>query len=149
MSSPAERDDLVMLLMRAASATAERINAEVVAAGYPGLRPAHGLVFVCTSRGGATVSQIGAALGVTKQSAAAIVEELVDAGYLTRATHPGDRRAHLLTLTPRGWGATRAATRAARRQWRDLADRLGPERLSAVADALDVIGADGTLRPVW
>jgi DNA-binding MarR family transcriptional regulator len=144
-----ERADLLALLMRAASATAEQLNVAVVDAGYAGLRPAHGLVFACVADGGASVSQIGEHLAITKQSAAAIVEELVAAGYLARGPHPQDRRAHLVTLTRRGRAATEVATRVARQQWRDLAGAFDPKSLDRLADVLAVLGREGRLHPVW
>ena len=81
--------DLPFLLMRAQSAVTEHINSRIVAHGHPGLRPVHGLVFARIASAGATVNEIAAHLGVTKQSAAAIVETLEDQGYVTRETIAG------------------------------------------------------------
>jgi DNA-binding MarR family transcriptional regulator len=149
MSRALERADLLVLLMRAASATAAQINADVIAAGFTSLRPAHGLAFICVAGEGATVSEIAAHLGITKQSAAAIVEDLAAAGYLVRSPHPRDGRAQLVRLTERGLAATEAATKAAREQWRELARSVGEEPLTQLADVLITLGQAGSLRPVW
>lgn len=149
MSSTPSRPDLLLLLMRAASALSERINASVVAAGFPGLRPAHGLVLLRISGAGATVSEVAAFLGVRKQSAAATVAELVEAGFVKRGPHPHDGRAQLLRLTPRGVQVTRAATAAAATQWDHAVHQLDEATMRSVAAALELLGAGGTLHPVW
>ncbi len=143
------RPDLLLLLMRASSGVAERVNAAVVAAGHPHLRPRHGLVFVRASGAGATVSEIAAFLGIRKQSAAATVDQLVALGYLTREAHPEDGRAQLLRLTPAAVEVTHLATQASIAEWQGLDATqeagLGP----GLARALEHLGRDAGPRPVW
>ncbi len=50
-------------------------------------------------------------LGVTKQAASQLVEQLVQRGYVVREADPGDARSRILKLTERGWACTRAASR--------------------------------------
>ncbi len=149
MSRGEQRADLLLLLMRGASALAEQVNEAVVADGHPGLRPAHGLVFTRVAGEGATVSEIAAYLGVTKQSAAAIVDELVGSGHVRKGPHPRDRRAQLVRLTAVGVAATSAATSAALARWEGLREQFGPEALAATVRVLEEIGREGTARPVW
>ncbi len=149
MSSSAARSDLLLLLMRGASALAERINAGVVAAGFPGLRPAHGLVLLHVSGTGATVSDVAAFLGVRKQSAATTVAELVEADLVVRHPHPDDGRAQLLRLTHRGQQVTQAATAAAVAEWNGAVRDLDEATMRAAVTALELLGAGGTLHPVW
>ena len=143
------RADLLLLLMRAGSGLSERINAAVVAAGYRDLRPAHGLTFVRVSRGDATINDVAAFLGVTKQSAAAIVDQLVRNGYVTREPHPGDRRAQLVRLTGRGRHVTEVANRAATEQWRQACDQYGTEQMANVVEVLEGMGYQASPHPVW
>ena len=50
----------------------------------------------------ATLSEIGQRLKISKQQMTSITERLVDAGFVTRATDPSDRRRLLLSLTDDG-----------------------------------------------
>lgn len=149
MSNPAASPNLLLLLMRASSATAERINAAVVAAGYAGLRPAHGLVFVRIAGNGANVSEIAAHLGITKQSAGTIVDQLLAEGYVVKEPDPRDRRAQLVRLTTRGEEVTSLASEAVAAEWRRLEDTVGGEGLAALTGVLEALGRGGVPRPVW
>lgn len=100
-------------------------------------------------RNGATISEFAADLGVTKQSAAAIVDDLVVSGHVRKEPHPRDRRAQLVRLTEAGVAATEAATGAATAQWEGLRLKFGAEAMEAVARVLEEVGREGTLRPVW
>ncbi len=56
----------------------------------------------CCSESGrrrGTVSEIAAYLGITKQSAAVMVDELVASGYVSKHPHRSDRRSQLVRLT--------------------------------------------------
>jgi DNA-binding MarR family transcriptional regulator len=58
--------------------------------------------------------------GMTPQSMAEIVDELVELGYVVRRPDPADRRAKLVVLTRRG----RDAVAAGRRTIEGLEDRV-------------------------
>ena len=77
------------------------------------------------------------------------VTELVEAGLVNRQPHPSDGRAQLLVLTPLGEQVTEAATAAASAEWDRAVHRLDEETMQATATALELIGAGGTLHPVW
>lgn len=98
---------------------------------------------------GCTAGEIAAHLGVTKQAAAQVVEELVGKGYLSRCPHPKDSRAQLLSLTERGWAATKAADAAADRISREWATTIGPNRLAQLTRDLASVAEPGPLRPTW
>lgn len=118
---------LVQLLARSG---AERLRADFAAYGLPALRPVHALLLVPLLGGGRHASSLAADLGVTRQAVAQVVATLERDGYVQRVTDPGDARAKLVCLTPRGRAALRAmraSTRAAEDAWRQ---RLGAERLA-------------------
>lgn len=140
---------MLLVLMRASSGLAERINRQVVAAGNPNLRPAHGLVFVRVSGAGATVSELADFLGVTKQSAGAIVDHLVDLGYVARSEHPTDGRAVLIELTPKARRVTEVATAASIAEWDALIQCHGSRAVARAMTVLDDLGNDAAPRPVW
>jgi DNA-binding MarR family transcriptional regulator len=72
-----------------------------------------------------------------------VVTRLEQDGYLTRVTDPGDARAKLICLTPRGRSALRAMRAtglAVEGEWRE---HLGAERLAAFRDTLVALLAAG------
>lgn len=138
-----------MLLLGAASALVDAIDAGVRARGFADLRPAHGFAFVRLAPDGATVVELAEHLGVTKQAASQMADELVRKGYVERRPHPVDARARLLTLTDRGWACTRAADAAAEEALRPWADAIGPENLATVRASLSRLVVPGRIRPTW
>ncbi|MBH0118141.1 winged helix-turn-helix transcriptional regulator [Rhodococcus sp. CX] len=141
--------DLPVLVLRAASQLVDAIQEGVAARGFTDVRPSHGFAFARISSGDATASDLAEHLGVTKQAAGQLVDQLVDRGYVTREADPTDARARLLRLTDRGWACTRAADDAAREvveQWRD---RLDPATYAALGTALRTVVTPGRLRPAW
>lgn len=136
-------------LLAAAGELTQRIHAGVVARGFEDLRPAHGFAFTLISRDGATVTAVAAHLGVTKQAASQLVDELVRKGYVERRAHPEDARARLIVLTERGWACTRAAEEAAAEVVREWADVLGEGEVRALCAQLMRIAPYGPIRPAW
>jgi len=136
-------------LLAAAGELTQRINAGVVAHGFEGVRPAHGFAFARLAPDGATVTELAAHLGVTKQAASQLVDEIVRKGYAERRPHPGDARARLVVLTERGWACTRAAEEAAAEVVRAWSDLLGEGEVRALRDRLGRIAPYGPLRPAW
>ncbi len=121
----------------------------VVGVAVVGGAVVNGAAVVGGAAAGCTAGEIAAHLGVTKQAAAQVVEELVRKGYLSRHPHPKDFRAQLLSLTDRGWEATRAAARAADRISREWATTIGSDRLAQLARDLAAVAEPGPMRPIW
>jgi DNA-binding MarR family transcriptional regulator len=144
-----DRAQLPFVLLRAGTAVIEEVHAGVLDAGFADLRPAHGLAFACLADGRATAGDLAAFLGVTKQAAAQLVDDLEAKGYVERVPHPSDGRARLVVLTERGTAVTSAATDAARRSADRWARRLGGDRLDALVEDLGRIGDGARLRPGW
>ncbi|MCA2208752.1 MarR family winged helix-turn-helix transcriptional regulator [Nocardia rosealba] len=149
MSSMPPAGDLPLLLLAAAAQVTDAVQAGVAAAGFPDVRPAHGFAFVRMAPDGATVGEIAEHLGVTKQAASQLVDELVTKGYVERNPHPRDARARLITLTDRGWACTRAADAALGELTRNWSGTLGTGDLVQVRDALARVVAPGRVRPSW
>lgn len=136
-------------LLAVAGELTQRINEGVVARGFEGMRPAHGFAFTRLAPDGATVTELAAHLGVTKQAASQLVDEVVRKGYAERRPHPTDARARLIVLTERGWACTRAAEEAAAEVVREWADVLGEGEVRALRDRLGRIAPYGPIRPAW
>ena len=136
-------------LLAVAGELTQRINEGVVARGFEGVRPAHGFAFARLAPGGATVTELAAHLGVTKQAASQLVDDIVRKGYAERRPHPGDARARLVVLTERGRDCTRAAEEAAAEAVAPWAELLGESEVQALRDRLLRIAPGGPIRPAW
>ncbi|MET7381306.1 MarR family winged helix-turn-helix transcriptional regulator [Streptomyces sp. NPDC005526] len=136
-------------LLAAAGELTQRIHDGVVARGFEGLRPAHGFAFARLAPDGATVGELAAHLGVTKQAASQLVDEIVRKGYAERRPHPGDARSRLVVLTGRGWACTRAAQEAAAEAVGAWVELIGEGEVRALRERLARIAPYGPIRPAW
>ncbi|MFH8698126.1 MarR family winged helix-turn-helix transcriptional regulator [Streptomyces chartreusis] len=136
-------------LLAVAGELTQRINDGVVARGFEGVRPAHGFAFARLAPAGATATDLAVHLGVTKQAASQLVDEIVRKGYAERRPHPDDARARLVVLTERGWACTRAAEEAAADAVRGWVDVLGEAQVRALLGQLARIAPNGPIRPAW
>ena len=137
------------LLLAAASAVVAGIQAGVAARGFEDVRPAHGFAFARLAPHGATVTELAAHLGVTRQAAGQLVDELVGKGYVARQPHPGDARARLVVLTEKGWDCARAADAAAAETLRPWLASLGERRARQLREDLARFTPPDQLRPAW
>ncbi len=140
-------------LLAAASALFAELHARLAEQGHPELRPAHGYAFQAIGAHGATATQLGERLGITKQAAGQMARELIRLGYVRAGRDDADARRRPLRLTARGEDAlvrTVAVFEALREEWVTAA---GPRRVAETAEALDALvalyGRAGPLRPVW
>ncbi|WP_309095744.1 MarR family transcriptional regulator [Streptomyces sp.] len=136
-------------LLAVAGGLTHRIHEGVLARGFEGLRPAHGFACARLAPDGATVTDLAVHLGVTKQAASQLVDELVRKGYAERRPHPGDARARLVVLTGRGWECTRAAEEAAAEAVGEWEGLLGEPGLRLLREQLLRIAPHGPVRPAW
>ncbi|WP_217170848.1 MarR family winged helix-turn-helix transcriptional regulator [Streptomyces sp. AC512_CC834] len=136
-------------LLAAAGGLTQRIHEGVVARGFEGVRPVHGFAFTRLAPHGATVTGLAAHLGMTKQAASQLVDDLVRKGYAERRPHPADARARLVVLTEAGWACTRAAEEAAAEAVGAWVDVLGEDGVRALRDGLLRVAPGGPLRPTW
>ncbi|MFD9304665.1 MarR family winged helix-turn-helix transcriptional regulator [Streptomyces sp. NPDC060048] len=119
-----------------------------------GLRPLHGMAFQALGARGATATELAERLGVTKQAAGQIVDDLERRGYVRREPHPEGGRRKLVVLT----GAAHGHLRAAGRILHELEAELGRgsvdlgtlrAELGLLVRALNGDGPLPALRPVW
>ncbi|MEY9990200.1 DNA-binding MarR family transcriptional regulator [Streptomyces sp. V4I8] len=136
-------------LLAVAGELTQRINDGVVTRGFEGMRPAHGFAFARLAPDGATVTDLAVHLGVTKQAASQLVDEIVRKGYAERRPHPEDARARLVVLTGRGWACTRAAEEAAADAVRAWVEVLGEGEVRSLLGQLVRIAPYGPIRPTW
>jgi DNA-binding MarR family transcriptional regulator len=85
-------------------------------------------------RGPCTQRMLADVLNVTPRTITALVDGLESTGFVAREPHPTDRRATLVTLTPRGRASGRTMVAGKRRLARALFSDVAPE----VLDGLDL-----------
>lgn len=146
---PVDSSLVPMLVLRAAAQVVEGIQRGLAERGFTDVRPMHGFAFVRISAGDATVVEVAQHLGVSKQAASRLVEQLAQRGYVTRKADPSDGRARLLRLTDRGWACTRAAEKAAADSANAWKEQLGDDAMAELQAALQVVVVPGRLRPAW
>ena len=86
-----------------------------------------------------TVAQMAREMGHARQSVQRIADVLAEEGLVSYKDNPADRRARLVELTPQGADVL-ATIYALNDEWsRNLMEKLNPEQLVEIADALDHI----------
>ena len=144
--------ELPLLLFAGFRSIIDQLHAELARQGHQDMRPAHGFAMQAIGRHGATASEIGRRLGISKQAAGKTVDRLEHLGYVERADDAKDARRKLVRLTPRGMDAlVRSAVifDDLRAQW---AARLGPQRLRELEADLRTMAPAGVFRldvPGW
>jgi DNA-binding MarR family transcriptional regulator len=94
--------ELPLLLFGGFRTLIDELHAELARRGHPEMRPAYGFAMQAIGRDGATASELGRRLGVSKQAAGKTVDRLEQLGYAERADDPADGRRKVVRLTPRG-----------------------------------------------
>jgi len=124
--------ELALLLLGGFEAMTGEVHAGLASRGHPGVRPTHEFALRAIDAGAGTASELGRALGVTKQAAAKTLTALEQLGYVRREAHPTDGRRQLIRVTDRGHEMTvigAALFDDVRKRW---ADQIGAQALTAV-----------------
>jgi DNA-binding MarR family transcriptional regulator len=149
---PAYGFELPMLLFAGFRSIIDELHAELARRGHPDLRPAHGFALQAIGHGGATATETGRRLGISKQAAGKTIERLEELGYVHRAGDETDRRRKLIRLTPRGMAALAMSALIfsdIRSRWESA---LGPDQLATLEADLRAMSGGDTFRldvPGW
>lgn len=144
--------ELPLLLFAGFRSIIDELHAELARRGHPDLRPAHGFALQAVGPHGATATEVGRRLGISKQAAGKTVDRLTELGYVRRQDDDADRRRKLIRVTPRG---IEALTQSAmifediRARWEA---ELGAPRLVQLEAALKTMAPGETFRldvPGW
>ncbi|AIY16431.1 MarR family transcriptional regulator [Pimelobacter simplex] len=128
-----------LLMFIGARYVEQRVAEAVAAAGYDDLTPAMARVAARLGEDGSRVTDLAAQARITKQSASVLVDQLERAAYVVRVPDPGDARARLVVLAPRGRAVQRVARREEAAIEREWAAHLGAERMAVLQDALTAL----------
>ena len=121
------------LLRRPQVVIRHEVMASLQQAGFDDILPAHLGVFQYPGPDGQRPGMLAARAEASKQAMNHLLHQLEAGGYLTRESHPQDRRTRVVRLTDRGWAAASviaATTEAMDEEWKralgaDLAESLG------------------------
>lgn len=126
----------------------ELVLEALLAAGYAGIRHAHGYVFQHLLAGPMAISELGRHLGVTQQAASKTCAELTALGYLEEASS-ADARVRRVALSERGAQAIEKARSIRAGYERRLIKKHGPEVARAcrlLAAVLEDLGGAEAVR---
>ncbi|MGW5446787.1 MarR family winged helix-turn-helix transcriptional regulator [Streptomyces asiaticus] len=155
IDDPLEHTELTFLLGMAFQLVLSEFVDRLDAVGYAELRPMHGLVFQALRGPGATTSELAEQLGVTKQAAGQIVDDLEKRGYVERRPHPAGGRRRLVVLTGKALEHLSVAGRILHELEAQLARRLHEAGLrvprAEIAAVIRALAGDSIppLRPIW
>ncbi|MGW8887388.1 MarR family winged helix-turn-helix transcriptional regulator [Streptomyces sp. NPDC055749] len=138
--------ELPLLLFAGFRSIIDELHRELAAHGHPDARPAYGFALQAVGRDGASASEIGRRLGVSKQAAGKTVEKLEALGYVERVDDPQDGRRKLVRLAPRGIDMLVRSAREFDRIRAEWVAALGSERVAAMEADLRAMAPAGAFR---
>src|SRR5688500_1582317 len=113
----------------------EEVHRRLAVEGHPDLRPAHGFAFQrISTHGSATGVELAEHLGVTRQAAGQMIDELERLGYVVRRPDPTDARLRRVSLTDRGHEVLALSAALWEAQERDWAGIIGEDAMAALED---------------
>ena len=124
------------LLRRPAVLVRHEVMASLHDAGFDDVLPAHLCVFQHPGPDGMRPGILAARTSASKQAMNHLLHQLEEGGYITRESHPDDRRTRVVRLTDRGWAAIGVIRETMTRLERHWAEALGPELYAGLAHAL-------------
>ena len=128
--------ELPLLLFAGFRAIIDDLHAELARRGHPDVRPSYGFAMQAIGVRGATATEIGRRLGVSKQAAGKTVDRLEALGYVERIDDEHDGRRKLIRLTPHGLDALNQSAEIfddVRARW---IRTLGPAKVAALESSL-------------
>ncbi len=131
--------ELPFLLFGGFRTLIDRLHAELARRGHPDARPSYGFAMQAVGVQGATASEIGRRLGVSKQAAGKTVDRLEALGYVERADDPADARRKIVRLTAHGIDALTKSAEIFDELRADWARTVGAERIAALENDLRAV----------
>jgi DNA-binding MarR family transcriptional regulator len=135
---------IVTLIRRLHHAIRTEIAEDVRAHGFEGITPSHIYVFQTPGPEGARPTELAQRTLMTKQAMNHLLAGLEAGGYLGRTTVPGDGRARILQLTPKGRALTEVIQQSASDIERRWSDALGARRMQDLISTLGQLDDIGT-----
>jgi DNA-binding MarR family transcriptional regulator len=149
MSRSAQPVDLGILLALAYQEFVRQLRDHHAEHGFTDHGRADGYVFRALASRPMTVSDLAARLGISKQGAGQIIDDMRRRGYVQRRPDPDDARAQLLFLTERGEAALATARRFHQTYERRLSRTYGAATVATLRTMLEAMagGDDAMIDP--
>lgn len=138
--------ELPLLLLGGFRSLIDELHAELARQGHPGVRPGYGFAMQAIGSRGASTSEIGRRLGVSKQAAGKTVERLAELGYVRRTQDHADRRRQMVQLTDHGWDALQRSAAVFEHLRTEWAQVIGSTRLRELEADLRRLVPDQAIR---
>jgi DNA-binding MarR family transcriptional regulator len=139
-----EKPLLTTLTRQAHLAMRKRLVADVQAAGFDDLTPAHLYVFQLPGPDGVRPTELAARMNMTKQATNHLLSGLEARGYVERIAIPGDGRARLLRLTARGRKVAQIMQDSSRSLEDEWARHLGRPQIERIRQGLACLVEDAS-----
>jgi len=121
--------DFAILVTAANRCVADRLIEAVADAGGETMRPSFGFVLRAVAAEKPTVSRLAELLGVSKQAASRLADDMVSLGYLERGGDDRDRRRTRLRLSAAGERVRERALQESFAMEAELRERFGDARV--------------------
>ena len=128
--------DFAILITAANRCIADRLINAVATVGGDRMRPSFGFVLRAVAAEQPTVSRLAELLGVTKQAASRLADDMVTLGLLERLELAGDRRHKRLHLSPTGQRIRDRALAESRQMEDELRQRFGDTQVDTLRTLL-------------
>ena len=130
----------MLLIYRAFNALAQEKYAQ---RGYHGLTAAHTSLMASLEPNGIRIVDLAERMGITKQFAGRLVQELLKIDYVTTQPDPQDRRATLVKGTLAGWQYLLDACEVQLEIEEIFKKALGEQHLAVFAESIELLAALG------
>jgi len=124
------------LLRRPSVVVRHELMTSLHEAGFSDVLPAHLGVFQHPGPDGQRPGVLAARTQASKQAMNHLLHQLEAGGYLTRESHPDDRRTRVVRLTERGWAAVGVIEEAVSRLEGEWYRALGDDVYQSLSEAL-------------
>ncbi len=125
------------LLRRPAVVVRHEVMASLRDAGFDDVLPAHLGVFQHPGPDGQRPGVLARRTQASKQAMNHLLQQLETGGYISRVSHPDDRRTRVVRLTPRGWEAVGVINETTARLEKEWCGALGDQTYTDLAEALE------------
>ena len=131
--------ELPLLLFAGFRSLIDQLHAELATRGHPDVRPVYGFAMQAIGVQGASASEVGRRLGVSKQAAGKTIDRLAALGYVERVDDPRDARSKLVRLTARGVDCLRLSAEIFERLRASWVDKLGATQVRGIESSLRTV----------
>lgn len=129
---------LIVPLLKAFEWFDESLQLSLREAGWPDLTRPESMVMMHVQMGVVRPAEIARSLRLTRQAVHHTIKPLVERGLFELVDDPEDRRIKIVQLTARGETMRGDARRIVTGLTQELTDRIGPKRVQALFDVLDM-----------